>query len=124
MTDLVRNAADPKQVKHAARKERDHRERETAELRTLLALPEFRRFAWRLMGFCGWGENPSRPRGDETHQNIGKADVARWLISEIGEAHGIEQWLLMQREAWQEKQREQVEAEAVRTPSAASKATD
>jgi hypothetical protein len=73
------------------------------------------------MAFCGYGENPSNTRGDVTHQNIGKADVARFIISEIGEADGIEAWLLMQREAHRDRKNEQVEAEAIRTPSAADK---
>lgn len=118
------NAADPKQVKHAGRKDRDKRKRDLDDLLGLLRIPEFRRFAWRLMAQCGYGENPTRARGDETHQNIGKADIARWTLSEIGEAGGIEQWLLMQREAWAEKQRDQVEAEAVRTPSATDKSNE
>jgi hypothetical protein len=118
MTDLVRNAADPRQVKHAGRKERDARKRDLADLRELMGSAVFRRFAWRLMGFCGYGENPTHARGDMTHQNIGRADVARWLVSEIGEAGGIDAWLLMQREAWVAKRSDEVEAEAVRTPSA------
>jgi hypothetical protein len=118
MKPIVANAADAKQVKHATRKEKDKRERERDELFALLKLPEFRRFAWRLMGFCGYGENPTHTRGDMTHQNIGRGDVARWLISEMGEANALEQWLLMQREAWHQERGEQVEAEAIRTPSA------
>lgn len=117
------NAADARQVRHAGRKEKDLRTRELDDLRALLAIVEFRRFAWRLMAQCGYGENPTRARGDETHQAIGKADIARFMISEIGEAGGIEQWLLMQREAWQEKHRNEAEAEAVRTASAQEKRT-
>lgn len=115
---LVANAADRRQVKHAGRKDKDRRTTELDELRNLLTIPEFRRFCWRLMGQCGYGENPSRARGDETHQNIGKADIARWMISEFGLAGAIKQWLLMQEEAWHAKQNEALEAEAVRTPSA------
>lgn len=121
---IVKNAADRGQVKHGARKERDRRERELHDLKVVLAIPEGRRLLWRLMGFCGYGENPSNTRGDLTHQNIGKADVARFVISEIGEADGIESWLLMQREAYRDKRNEQVEAEALRTPSATKGTTE
>lgn len=114
----VENAADRQQVKHASRKEKDRARRDVDDLAALLRLPEFRRFAWRLMGMCCYGENPTRPRGDETHQVIGKQDIARWFLSEMGNAGQLESWLLMQREAWQERRREEVEAEAVRTASA------
>jgi hypothetical protein len=121
-TPIVQNAADRAQVKHAGRKEKDARTRQLDDIAYLMKLPEFRRFAWRMMGFCGYGENPSRPRGDETHQNIGKMDVARWTISELGIAGCEEGWLLMQREAYAARRNEQVEAEALRTPSATSTA--
>jgi hypothetical protein len=115
---IVKNAADPGQVKHAGRKEKDRRTRERDDLNAVLAIPQGRRFLWRLLAQCGYGENPTHARGDMTHQNIGKADIARFVISEIGEAGGVEPWLLMQREAWRDKQNEHVEAEAVRTASA------
>jgi len=117
---MVANAADSKQVKNAGRKEKDRRQRELDDLRAVLDMPQGRRLLWRLIALSGYSENPSHPRGDVTNQNIGKADMGRIIISEIGFAGGIEPWLLMQREAWTEKQKEQVEAEAVRTPSALS----
>jgi hypothetical protein len=118
MSTVNPNAADKRQVRHAERREKDRRAQELADLKALLDEPAFRRFAWRLMGFCAWGENPARPRGDETHQIIGMQNVARYLISEIGEAGGIDAWLLMQREAWAAKQKEKATEEAVRTDSA------
>lgn len=120
---MVKNAASAKQVEYAGRHEKDKIERDRDELGALLKIPEFRRFVWRLMAQCGYGENPTHARGDMTHQNIGKADIARWMISEIGEAGAIEQWLLMQREAWLDKQKEQRGAEAVRTKSASTNTT-
>lgn len=117
MTDMVKNAADPKQVKHAGQSEKLERDSELGELKALLDHPEFRRFVWRLMAVCGFGENPSRARGDETHQNIGKADIARWMISEMGHAGAVDAWLLMQKEAWDTKRSKSVVAEAIRTAS-------
>lgn len=118
---LVQNAADRKEVKNAGRAEKRKRDQEIDDLKHLLLDPVFRRFAWRLMAQCAYGETPSRARGDETHQVIGKQDIARWFISEIGEAGGLEPWLLMQREAWQAKVKEEVTADATRTSSAADK---
>lgn len=111
---MVRNAADAKQVKHAARKERDRRERELADVRAVLSLAEGRRFLWRLMAWSGMHENPSHARGDMTHQNIGRADCGRFLLGEIMEADE-RRYLVMQQEAWEARRRENVEAEAVRT---------
>lgn len=115
------NAADKTQVKHAGRKEKDRSRRDAEDLAELLRMPIFRRYLWNLIGFCGHGENPTRARGDETHQNIGKQDVARKIISDIGICGGMEPWLQMQREAWAEKRREELEAESVRIDSAKKK---
>jgi len=121
MTDkpMVANAADPQQVKHAGRKEKDRRERELDDLRAVMALPEGRRLLWRLMGWSGYLQNPTHQRGDMTHQNIGRADAGRFILAEIMDADESK-FLVMQQEAWQASRREQVEAEAVRTKSASS----
>lgn len=122
---LVANAASAKQVKNAGRKENDRRARELDDLRAVMTMPEGRRLIWRLLGFCGFGENPTHQRGDMTHQNIGKADVARMLYSEMGYLGkvGFDLKQLMEREAFILANNEQVEAEALRTPSAIDKAT-
>lgn len=121
---LVQNAGSGKQVKNAERKEKDRRARELDDLRAVMTLPEGRRLIWRLLGFCGFGENPSHARGDMTHQNIGKADVARYIFSEMGYLkNGLDLKQLMEREAYVLANNEQVEAEALRTTSAVDKAT-
>lgn len=119
MNDLVRNAADPKQVKHAGRKEKDKRARELHDLKLLLTMPEGRRTIWRLMEQTGYMENPTHARGDMTHQNIGRADMGRFILSEIVEADENAFFTMMQ-EARARKRSDQVEADAVRTASADS----
>lgn len=119
---LVKNAADGKQVKNARRKEVDREKRRVDDLLFVINDPRGRRVLWDILEFCGYGRSPWDGRGDITNQNIGKGDVARYVISEIGNAGGLEAWLLMQREAWREKHNEHVEAEALRTASATSTA--
>lgn len=114
---MVKNAADPKQVRHAGRKEKDARQRELDDLRAVLNMQEGRRVIWRLMGWSGFLQNPSHQRGDMTHQNIGRGDVGRFLLSEIVEADE-DKYPLMMKEARIAKQSDAVEAEAVRTASA------
>lgn len=122
-TDMVRNAADPKQVKHAGRKEKDARARALNDLRQVLAIPEGRRTIWRLMEWTQYLENPTHARGDMTHQNIGRADVGRFILSEIMEADDNVFFTMMQ-EARARKRSDQVEADAVRTASADSQQTE
>lgn len=117
--DLVKNAADPKQVKNASRKERDRRGRDLNDLRSLLKLPEGRRTLWRLMAWTQYLENPTHARGDMTHQNIGRADVGRFILSEIMEADDNAFFTMMQ-EARARERSDKVEAEALRTQSAES----
>jgi hypothetical protein len=87
----------------------------------VLKSAEGRRLLWRLMGWSGFLANPSHQRGDMTHQNIGRADVGRFVLSEIMDANQ-EAYLLMQREAWEADRRQNVEAEAIRTRTADSDA--
>lgn len=123
MIDLVRNAADPKQVRNASRKEKDIRTREMDDMRHVLSSPEGRRFVWRLMGWSGFLQNPSHQRGDMTHQNIGRGDAGRFLLSEMLEADE-NAYLTMQQEARHEQRSRLVEAEAIRTRSASRDANN
>lgn len=119
MTDLVKNAADPKQVKNAGRKERDRRGRELADLRQVLTTIEGRRTLWRIMAWTNYLENPTHARGDMTHQNIGRADAGRFILSEIMESNDDAFFLMMQ-EARARERSDKVEAEALHTRSAES----
>lgn len=123
MIDLVRNAADPKQVRNATRKEKDLRTRELDDMRAVLRTVEGRRFIWRLMGWSGFLQNPSHQRGDMTHQNIGRGDAGRFLLSEILEADE-NAYMTMQTEARRESRSIMAEAEAIRTRTATSDANN
>jgi len=120
---MVKNAADPKQVRHAGRKERDARGRELDDLRVVLSTVEGRRLMWRLLSWSGYLQNPTHQRGDMTHQNIGRADCGRFLLSEIVELDE-KIYLQMMQEARAFARSEQVEAEAARTASATQKPAD
>jgi hypothetical protein len=109
---LVMNAADRGQVKHAARKEKDRRARDLKDLRAILASPEGRRVLWRVLCYCEVFADPSHARGDMTHQNIGKGNVGRFMISEINEADEQSYFLMMQ-EARVEKDRDAIESKSV-----------
>lgn len=115
------NAADRRQVEHAGRKEKDRERRQDDDLRVVLSLPEGRRFIWRIMGWSGYLENPTHARGDMTHQNIGRGDCGRMLLSEIVRVDE-RAYLLMQQEAWKQAKSDAVEAEAVRTKAATERA--
>ncbi len=123
MIDLVRNAADPNQVRNATRKEKDLRTRELDDMRAVLRTVEGRRFVWRLMGWSGFLQNPSHQRGDMTHQNIGRGDAGRFLLSEILEADE-NAYMAMQTEARRESRSIMAEAEAIRTRTATSDANN
>lgn len=97
---IQKNVADENEVKRAKSKEKLARDSELNDIRYLLQSQQGRRFLWRLMGFCGLHEDPSHQRGDMTHQNIGRGNVARFLLAEIVEAND-EAYLQMMREAKQ-----------------------
>lgn len=78
------NAADPEVVKRAKQKAKDRQEQQEDELRTLLKLPEFRRYVWRHMNeTCGLLRSPASGNGSVQSQNIGMGDVARILWTEL-----------------------------------------
>lgn len=75
---LVRNTADPKQVKAAGRKAKYNRDRVLNDLRVVLSTLEGRRFYWRLMSQCGLqtlsylpGAKPEETAFREGMRNIG-----------------------------------------------------
>lgn len=109
---FVKNAADPNQVKHASRKERDRRVRDLKDLRAVLASPEGRRVLWRVLCYCEVFVDPTHQRGDMTHQNIGKGNVGRFMISEINEADEQSYFTMMQ-EARVERERDAIESKSV-----------
>ena len=68
MDALVKNTADAKQVRKAAKKETYMREDEVEDMRVVLSTPAGRRTIWRYLEFCGifkFGFDP-----DERHETF------------------------------------------------------
>lgn len=84
MNEPPYNAADPKQVNARKRTAKELAERNQEDVRTLLKLPEFRRYVWRHMHeTCGLMRSASNPNGSVQSTNLGMQDVARILWTEI-----------------------------------------
>lgn len=83
MTDEFR-ANDPAQVGKRQQKAKLVRENQDADLRTLLTMPEFRRFMWNLIHErCQVMQTPFSPNGSTQTLNIGRSDVGRELWAAI-----------------------------------------
>lgn len=94
---LVKNAASESQVKDGKETAKLIEERESEDLRYILETPQGRRFVWRAMGYCGLYKSPYAHSGSEQNVNIGRSEVARWLLSEIIKIDEV-YWLEMQKE--------------------------
>ena len=117
---LVKNAADPKQVRNAGRKEKQARERELADLIALLETEPGRRFVWRVLGYCKlfsdvWDAS------SRIHFNAGMQHVGHWLLGEVTAANE-EAFFLMMRENQARQRAELAEAEATQTKRAEERA--
>lgn len=93
---LVKNAADPKQVKRAADKEQFSRDNELNDLRKVLETPEGRRFVWRVMQHCKVFGSVWEPSA-KIHFNSGRQDVGHFVMGEVVEA-GEDYLLAMMKE--------------------------
>lgn len=113
---LVQNAADPRQVAHAGRKEKQARERELEDLRLILLTAEGRRFLWRVLGYCRFATDVWDP-SSRIHFNAGLQNVGHWVLAEITAADE-EAFYLMMRENRDRQRRTNTEAEAIRTDRA------
>lgn len=111
---LVANAADPRQVKHARRKERNRHEREVAEMRAVLATQEGRAVFWRLLGSLGYGMTLAKVATDRIPVAAGQQDAMWQVLALITEADE-ESLIKMMRESRASETREAAEAQAVRT---------
>jgi hypothetical protein len=80
---LVRNAADRKQVDTAKKQEALDRENELADLRSVLATVEGRRFIWRLMAQCKVFGTVFDNQSLAIAYNAGRQDVGHYLMSEV-----------------------------------------
>lgn len=64
-------------------------EQHNEDLRIVLAIPEGRRFIWRLLSECHVYQSPFNPNGSIQAQNIGRTDVGRQLIAWLGEVDPV-----------------------------------
>lgn len=92
----VRNAGDPEQVKKAAKADHLNRKAELNDLRTLLALPAFRRFIWRMLSYCKVFGSVWHPSA-LIHHNSGQQDVGHWVMGELAQA-SQDSFLVMMKE--------------------------
>lgn len=91
------NSSDPASVAKAKRKANDAEDLRMDDLRTLLKLPQFRRYIWRHMGdTCGLLTSGSSPNGSIQSQNIGMREVALVLWAEVERAEPMAIPLMMQ----------------------------
>lgn len=119
---LVKNAADPKQVKHAERAEKKARELELADLRELLKTESGRRFVFRVMGYCKLFSDIWDP-SSRIHFNAGIQHVGNWLLAEVT-ASDEESFFTMMRENQARIKKAAIEAEATQTQRAERGAND
>lgn len=97
MKAVVQNVADEKQIKDASIKEKIGRDREIADLQTILATVQGRRFVWRYLEFCGIFETSFSPSGSQTFFAEGRRTVGLKLIDDITDSND-EALILMMRE--------------------------
>lgn len=94
---MVKNAADPKQIKKARELSKAMEHKKEDDLKFILSSPHGRKFLWDLLGWCGLYASPENARGDETQRAIGRQNVARKILSDIVSADESS-WILMQQE--------------------------
>lgn len=96
------NAGDAKHVKKKRRKRRFARHDELANLRSVLSTEAGREVVWRFIEQCGvFHSPPTHPQ--DTFRYVGRADIGRWVMAEVFEAHP-EAYTLMRQEAEQREQ--------------------
>ena len=83
---LVANAADAGQVREAQKKEKLREERHVADLAALLQLPEFKRFAWRLLSDLRVFSNAFTADPYDHAFNAGEKNAGLKLIAEMESA--------------------------------------
>ena len=81
----IYNAADPKKVRAAHKKEIRGREREIEDLRYVLRSSQGRRVIWGLLCKCHAFASVFDPSGSKVYYNAGKQDIGHWMLSEIQE---------------------------------------
>lgn len=113
---LQTNAANPQQLRHATRKEKQRLERRLGALRAVMATPEGRMVMWELLERAGIFRSIWHPSA-QIHYNAGRQDFGHEILAWLTDADE-EAYLTMEREMRTLARRESNEAEAVRTNGA------
>jgi len=80
---LVDNAADPRQIKEAGKKEKKRSLGQSEDLRFILGDARGRRFVWRVLEECRAYQSVFNTNSLITHYNAGRQDLGHWLLSEV-----------------------------------------
>lgn len=99
---MVKNAADPRQVRESERKERFSRREELDDVCFVLSAVQGRRFLWRLLTYCKVFASIWRASA-EIHHLSGKQDVGHFVMSEITQADA-DAFLTMMKESQQREE--------------------
>lgn len=83
---LVKSTSDRKQLKEAARREKDIRERDLNDLRELLELRPGRRFLWKMLSAAGVFQQSYTGDDNATNFNEGRRSIGLRLLDELTEA--------------------------------------
>lgn len=113
---LVKNAADPAQVKWAAQTEKDREEQARNDMRAVLAIPQGARVIWRVLEHCRVFSSVLEPL-ERIQANAGRQDVGHWLMTEIEQSDDGALFRLMV-EAKRQVRRQDAETDAMRTAAA------
>lgn len=111
----VRNAADPQQVKRAARRQQRRDERRIDYYRTVLGTPAGRFVFWDLLASAGVFRSIYHASA-LIHYNAGRQDFGHELIATLVEADE-ELYQIMEREMRALAKRDAAETEAGHTPA-------
>jgi hypothetical protein len=84
---VVRNAADPKQVKEGRKAERRRRQEEMDDLRAILRLPGGQRFVWGLLAQGGvYRQSFAGSESHLTDFNEGRRSIGLRVLADVTEA--------------------------------------
>jgi hypothetical protein len=113
----VRNAADPEQVRRAARRDRRRADDRADLVKAQLSTYEGRRFVWEELARHGLYESIT-VQSSMIYALSGRRDAGLELLAEVQQHADL--FLLMQSEAIKRAERDDRETDAAHTPSAQS----
>ena len=113
---LVHNAGDPKQVKRAARLEKDKAAEFRGNMRAVMDTPYGRAFMWELLSMAGVFRSIYHP-SSAIYYNAGRQDFGHELMANALTADA-KLYLLMQQEASERADREKAAIDAAHTTGA------